>query len=111
MKSALLRYLSRKGFLIRKAQNGKEALKIYSEFEPDLILSDFNMPEMKGIELYKSVRKIKHDQLFVMITGALLMPDELKIFRDNEIPQIIKPADLEKELLKAVKEQLEMSSD
>ena len=103
-------YLSSKGFRIRKAQNGKDALKIYSEFEPDLILSDFNMPEMDGIKLFKAVRKIKPDQLFVMITGAFLVPDDLKMLSDNKIPQIIKPADLEKELLKTVRELLEEMS-
>ena len=45
-----------------------------------------------------------------MITGAFLTPDDLKMLSDNKIPQIIKPADLEKELLKTVKEQLEEMS-
>ena len=103
-------YLSSKGFLIRSAQNGKDALKIYSDFEPDMILSDFNMPEMNGIKLFKEVRKIKPDQLFVMITGAFLLPNDQKMLRDNKIPQIIKPADLEKELLKTVRELLEEMS-
>jgi len=65
---------------------------------------------MDGIKLFHAVRKIKSDQLFVMITGAFLLPDDLKMLSENKIPQIIKPADLEKELLKTVKEQLEKAS-
>ena len=103
-------YLSSKGFLIRKCNNGRDALKLYAEFKPDLVLSDIDMPEMNGLELHAEIEKINPKQPFIMITGAFLKPDELKTLSRKKITQIIKPAELEKELLKVVKEQLEMSS-
>jgi len=45
-------------YTILEASNGKEALLIIEEEEPDLIVSDIMMPEMDGLELTK---KIKND--------------------------------------------------
>lgn len=41
---------------IQTANNGIEAIKILSEFEFDLIVTDFNMPEMDGQQLTEFVR-------------------------------------------------------
>lgn len=40
---------------IEKA-NGKEALEYIRDTPPDIVLSDWNMPEMTGIELLESLR-------------------------------------------------------
>jgi two-component system chemotaxis response regulator CheY len=39
-----------------EANNGAEALQVIEQQSPDLVLSDWNMPEMKGIDLLKSLR-------------------------------------------------------
>lgn len=36
------------------AYNGQEALEIITEWKPDIVLSDWHMPEMTGIELLKN---------------------------------------------------------
>ena len=46
-----------------------------------------------------------------MVTGAFIPPEKLILLKEKRIPQIIKPAELDNELLKIVKEQLEMSLD
>ena len=104
-------YLSTKGFLVQKCLSGREALRLFSDFKPDLVLSDYKMPEMNGLELYDAIKQIKLGQPFVMVTGAFIPPEELNFLKEKQIPQIIKPAELDNELLKIVKEQLEMNSD
>lgn len=49
--------LEKSGFIIATANNGKEALKIVDEFEPDLILLDVMMPEMDGMEACRVIRE------------------------------------------------------
>lgn len=100
-------YLSSMGFLIQSSQSGKEALEIYSDFKPDLVITDYEMPEMNGYELFKEIRIKNPKQAFIMITGAFLPPDILSLLKEKRIPQIIKPAELENELLKIVNEQLQ----
>lgn len=39
-----------------QAGNGVEALEVMADEEPDLVLSDWNMPEMTGIELLRALR-------------------------------------------------------
>ena len=48
--------LSEAGFHVLTATNGKEALDMIKIKEPDLILSDINMPEMNGIDFCKKVK-------------------------------------------------------
>ncbi len=44
------------GLEITEAASGLEALAAIRESEPDLVLSDWNMPEMNGIELLTALR-------------------------------------------------------
>jgi DNA-binding response OmpR family regulator len=48
--------LSEAGFNVLKAHNGEEGLKVAIEKHPDLILLDYMMPEMTGIEMLKLLR-------------------------------------------------------
>ncbi len=48
--------LSKEGYLVLIAENGRDALHIMDTTQPDLILSDVYMPEMGGIELCETLR-------------------------------------------------------
>ncbi len=39
-----------------EAGDGSEALPLVESWQPDLVLSDWNMPEMNGIELLRALR-------------------------------------------------------
>ena len=43
-------YLSTKGYLVQSCLSGREALRLFSDFEPDLVLRDYEMPEINGLE-------------------------------------------------------------
>jgi two-component system chemotaxis response regulator CheY len=51
-----LRLAGYEGHEILEADNGKSALGVVQENSPDLILSDWNMPEMNGLEFLQAVR-------------------------------------------------------
>jgi two-component system, chemotaxis family, chemotaxis protein CheY len=57
--------------LIHEAENGQEAFNVATAQPLDLIISDFNMPEMDGIGLLRAVRG--HQAIrklpFILITG------------------------------------------
>ncbi len=56
----LLEYnLTKEGYLVQTALNGKKAIDIANEFLPDLIIMDVMMPEMDGIETCGEIRKNK----------------------------------------------------
>ncbi|MBI3817695.1 MAG: response regulator [Planctomycetes bacterium] len=72
MRSIVMRTLRQAGFenhSFAEAQNGVEALKIIRESPPDLVFSDWDMPEMSGIELLKAMRSEKINISFGFVTS------------------------------------------
>lgn len=60
MRMIVMRTLRQAGFgghTVEQASNGKEALEAIAAGAPDLVLSDWNMPEMSGIELLGALKK------------------------------------------------------
>ncbi|MEM7248314.1 MAG: response regulator [Acidobacteriota bacterium] len=52
-----------------EAANGREALEAVHEHGPELILSDWNMPEMTGIELLRALRAEGTTTTFGFVTS------------------------------------------
>jgi two-component system, chemotaxis family, chemotaxis protein CheY len=53
--SRTIRQAGYEGHDIVEAENGREALTVVETEKPDLILSDWHMPEMSGIEFLKAL--------------------------------------------------------
>jgi two-component system chemotaxis response regulator CheY len=59
MRSIVMRAVRQAGYdtvAFVEATNGAEALKLIRASPPDLVMADWNMPEMSGIELLKTLR-------------------------------------------------------
>ena len=50
--------LKKEGFLVEEAANGKEAYDKIKEDPFDLVISDLEMPVMKGTELLEEIKKL-----------------------------------------------------
>jgi two-component system alkaline phosphatase synthesis response regulator PhoP len=102
------------GFTVLQASNGRAALEIARREKPDLIVTDFQMPEMNGLQL---ARKLKEDvwtaQIpLIMITsrGHRVPASELV---DTEIRQLLPKPFSPREFLNCVSEilTLDLHSD
>lgn len=62
--------LSREGFEVSRARNGKEAIEIVRKQQPHLIVTDLLMPEMEGIELIRQLRKSAPAIKIIAISGG-----------------------------------------
>ncbi len=49
--------LAHEGYIISKATNGKDGLRMALAEHPDLILADLRMPEMSGLDMIAELRK------------------------------------------------------
>lgn len=53
---------------IRTVNNGSLALEIFKEFNPDILVTDINMPGLNGLELIKKVREINPETIIIVVT-------------------------------------------
>lgn len=65
------------GYEVKTAVNGKEGLKVWQDFQPDVIVSDIDMPIMDGIEMVKKIREVDGKTIILFTTG-LTSPKDLK---------------------------------
>ena len=61
-----------------RAVNGLEALKLKSEFRPDIILMDIKMPVMDGLTATKEIRKMSDDIPVIALTANAFESDHLE---------------------------------
>ena len=83
-RQAVSLYLSKAGFAVRSAPNGREALLALLTRVPDVIVLDVVMPEMNGVEFLRILRSyIRWTTIPVVILTAhpdAAQQDELKAF-------------------------------
>ena len=63
---ALRASLQGHGFEVSVAADGMEALEVFDEVKPDLLITDLHMPNMDGVELTKAVRKFSDLPIIVL---------------------------------------------
>ncbi|MEG3879428.1 PAS domain S-box protein [Microcoleus sp. herbarium7] len=70
----LVKLLSPLGFELREANNGKEAVDVFTEWEPHLIWMDMRMPVMDGYEATKQIKTTTGGQAtaIVALTASVL---------------------------------------
>lgn len=52
----LTQFLRKWGFEVAEAESGKQALSVFPEFDPDMVLSDWMMSAMMGLDLCSALR-------------------------------------------------------
>ena len=76
-----------------EADNGKAALKVLKKENIDLILCDWNMPEMPGIDLLKTLRSENELKSipFVMVTAEAQKDNIIEAVKAGVNSYIVKP--------------------
>jgi two-component system response regulator AtoC len=62
-------YLSRYGYEVRTASSAEEGLAAAAEFKPDIVILDFNLPGMNGLEALARLQTEAGGVKTIMITG------------------------------------------
>ena len=78
LREAISQLLKEKGYGVATASNGKEGLKEFARFRPDLVLTDISMPDMEGIEFLRILRKQKSDLPIIVMSGNIIGAKFLK---------------------------------
>ena len=90
----LLRYnLEKEGFKVSSSENGEEALSLIKEKKPDLILLDWMLPDLSGIQI---CQYLKHDKKvkaipIIMLTAKGEEEDKVKGLESGAEDYLTKP--------------------
>src|SRR5579862_8933915 len=66
--------LERAGFCVESAPGAVDALAVFDEVDPDLVLLDIRMPETSGYELYRLLRERALHLPIIFVSGDRVDP-------------------------------------
>jgi DNA-binding response OmpR family regulator len=100
VRGLLSEYLSLRGYRVRTAQNGPEALASVGQYRPRLVILDLYMPGMNGVEVLRELRnKGRYDGAVIVLSASQdekLLQETLAL---GSVDIMSKPVDLERLLL------------
>lgn len=94
--------LQEEGYMTTIASNGSEGLRMYDQTKPDLILLDWLMPVMNGIDVCKAIREKDTDTPILFLTAKDTVQETIEGLRTGANDYIKKPFSFE-ELLERIK--------
>ena len=103
-------FFSEKGLIVQTANNGRDAFRIYHNFQPDVVLSDIMMPGMDGLTLQEKIRDLNNEQPIVLVTGEKSKEAAKDLLNEMGIPLLFKPVNIRTDLWNTVKGVLEKPS-
>ncbi|MCD6548902.1 MAG: chemotaxis response regulator CheY [Thermodesulfobacterium sp.] len=94
MRKIIKNILTQLGFKdIIEADDGTTALELLKKQKVDLIISDWNMPKMSGIDLLKAVRADENlkDIKFIMVTAEAQKENVVEAIKHGVNQYVVKP--------------------
>jgi two-component system chemotaxis response regulator CheY len=70
IRRSIERTVAHRGYAIRSAANGREALTVFNEFEPDFVTMDITMPEVDGLTCVTEMLK-RRPVVRILVVSAL----------------------------------------
>ena len=64
IRNLILRFLSKKNYQVQSAQDGKTALSLFEQFNPDLVILDVHLPDALGYNLSQAM--LSRTDVFVL---------------------------------------------
>lgn len=78
---------------VHVAKDGKEALDIYYENKPDVVILDIEMPQINGLEVAKKIREDDLDTKIIILTAYSDKHRLFEAIKLNLIDYLVKPID------------------
>jgi DNA-binding NtrC family response regulator len=89
----LAQELVHKGFAVDTASSGREALAIIESAPPHLVILDYMMPDLSGLEVLKELRRRGNDTPVIMITAYGSVERAVEVMKEGAYDFITRPFD------------------
>ena len=92
--------LTKEGYIVTEAPNGKVAYEKLRSEPYDLVITDLEMPEMKGIELLDHVLQLNPQSSVIIITAYGSLDTAITAIRKGASDYILKPIEFDELIVK-----------
>jgi len=103
---SLHKKLQEKGYSVSEAAAGGEAIRAFDAETFDLILLDFKLPDMTGLDVLKHVRETDQDVVIIMMTAYSTIESAVEAMKLGAYDYVTKPFNMD-QLLRSVEKALE----
>jgi DNA-binding NtrC family response regulator len=91
IRSSLSTVLGLEGYDVLQAASGAEALQVLDQHTPDLVITDFNMPVLNGMQLLREVQT-RHPELpVILVTGYGTVEQAVEAMKAGAYDYVSKP--------------------
>ncbi|MEJ2012943.1 MAG: response regulator transcription factor [Anaerolineales bacterium] len=90
VREVLRRYLEREGYPVAEAADGRQALQIFEETPPGLVVLDWMLPGMDGLEVADELRRLKQVPI-IMLTAKGAQHDRILGLESGVDDYVVKP--------------------
>jgi len=94
MRWILEKSLKERGFEVIEAKDGEEAFNSFIDGEPDIVILDYKMPKIDGMEVLKRIKKINENIPVIMITAHGSTDSAVEAMKLGAADYISKPFDV-----------------
>ena len=100
--------LKKQGYEVCTAGTGEDALRLAREEQPELVLLDYHLPGINGLEVLQGLKEIDEDILVIMVTAQGGLETAVNTMRHGAYDYINKPFNLD-EMAIVIRKALETS--
>lgn len=100
IRESLTFVLRKEGYTVQEAENGLAAYNKLLEDSYDLVITDLEMPEMKGIELLDEIKKLNIQTSVVIITAFGSLDTAISALRNGASDYLLKPVEFDELIIK-----------
>ena len=93
VRNLVFRFLSKQDYEVESAEDGKTALAIFEQLNPDLVVLDVNLPDANGYDLCKEMQT-RTGVFVLMLTSRSDEADKIRGFTEGADDYLTKPFSL-----------------
>lgn len=87
----LTRFLTRNGYNVASANSGKSAIEWMKKNTPSLVLCDFRLDDMTGVDLTTRIKEMHPSAIVIIITGYSDVKDAVEVMKLGAYDYVTKP--------------------
>jgi len=90
----IARFFERQGHTVRLAHDGQSGVEMARELLPDVVIVDFQLPNLNGLEVIRELRRLDDEMRIIMITGHGTINLAVEAMKAGSMDLLTKPLSL-----------------